>query len=148
MRRKVGIWGVLVIGSVGVFCPCAWGKYGGGSGTASDPFLIYTAEHLRAIAENPADWGYYVNWKLMADIDLAAATLPMKPIGRADARFTGIFDGNGKTISNLTITASSGDYVALFGYVEAEIHDLALTNVKIDAPKSTYVGALAGWAAR
>ena len=144
MKQRAGSCAVLIVCTIGTFCPCAWGKYGGGSGTASDPFLIYTAEHLRAIAENRSDWGYYVCWKLMADIDLASSTVAMTPIGTADRQFSGIFDGNGKTISNLRMTVASGDYIGLFGNIDAEIRDLTLTNVKIDAPQSTYVGALAG----
>jgi hypothetical protein len=96
------------------------------------------------MAENPDDWGYYVCWKLMADIDLASSTVAVIPIGTADRQFSGVFDGNGKTISNLRMTVASGDYIGLFGNIDAEIRDLTLTNVKIDAPQSTYVGALAG----
>ncbi len=45
----------------------AAGDYGGGSGTASDPYRIFTAEHLSAIGAAPADWGRH--FTLMADID-------------------------------------------------------------------------------
>lgn len=122
------------------------GKFGGGSGTASDPYLIATVEHLKALAADEANWGYYVQYKFTADIDLAGVT--MQPIGTESKRFTGIVNGNGKTISNLKITVPSGDYVGLFAFPDAEISDLRLVNAVIDAPQSNYVGALAGRAAR
>ena len=44
-------------------------QYGGGSGTAGDPYLIYTAEQMNAIGTNPEDSDRH--FKLMADIDLS-----------------------------------------------------------------------------
>ena len=44
------------------------GVYGGGAGTADDPFLIGTAEHMQEIGANEEDWDKC--FKLMADIDL------------------------------------------------------------------------------
>ncbi len=127
-----------------VSCPFGWARYGGGTGTASDPYLIETAEHLRSVGVYRSDWHYHVHYKLTADIDMADLKTPMEPIGAMALPFMGDFDGNGKTISNLTIVRSSGDYVGLFGCCEASIHDLRLVNVEISAPQSTCVGALAG----
>ncbi|RPJ37840.1 MAG: hypothetical protein EHM35_05880, partial [Planctomycetaceae bacterium] len=148
MERCKRVRAALVVCVVAAMCPLAWSKYGGGSGTAADPYLIYTAEHLKALGEDRASWGYYVHYKLMADIDLAGLQTPMQPFGNNDQRFMGIFNGNGKTISNLKIEVSSGDYVGLFGCAEAEIRNLGLINVNINAPQSTSVGALAGFSAR
>jgi len=47
-------------------------KYGGGSGTAEDPYLINTAEQMNAIGANWDDWDKH--FKLMADIDLSSYT--------------------------------------------------------------------------
>ena len=47
-----------------------YGKYGGGSGTAEDPYQIWTAEEMQAIGAEPNDWDRH--FKLMADIDLSA----------------------------------------------------------------------------
>jgi hypothetical protein len=145
MKRSTKVLILLIFSVVMALAPLAWGKYGGGSGTPSSPYLIYTAQDLKAIGEDSANWGYYVHYRLMADIDLAVLDSPMRPLGDETMRFKGIIEGNGKTISNLKIEVSSGDYVGMFGYAEVEIHDLRLVNVEINAPQSTYVGALAGW---
>jgi len=34
----------------------AQAQYGGGTGMADDPFLIYTAEQTNEIGANPNDW--------------------------------------------------------------------------------------------
>ena len=49
--------------------PAAQAQYGGGSGTAEDPYLIYTAEQLNEVGANQDDWDKH--FKLMADVDLS-----------------------------------------------------------------------------
>ena len=49
-RRNLKIWMLISALTIpGLVAEQAWGKYGGGSGTAEDPFLIFTADHFRAI---------------------------------------------------------------------------------------------------
>ena len=48
----------------------AQAEYGGGSGVARDPYLIYTAEQMNEIGAETNDWDKH--FKLMADIDLSA----------------------------------------------------------------------------
>lgn len=44
--------------------------FGGGSGTASDPYIINTPEQLRELANNVSNWFYAkAHYKLDADID-------------------------------------------------------------------------------
>ena len=45
------------------------GTYGGGSGTETDPYLIYTAAHMNEIGTHSEDWND--RFVLTADIDLA-----------------------------------------------------------------------------
>ncbi len=47
--------------------------------------------------------------KVTAPIDMSGITTA-QPITAAQHRFSGTFDGNGQTISNLTITSSTGIY--------------------------------------
>ncbi len=70
-------------------------KYGGGTGTAEDPYQIWTPEQISAIGTNHADWNQ--DFRLMADIDLAGATYKPYVI----PEFTGVFDGNEHTVSHL-----------------------------------------------
>jgi hypothetical protein len=78
-------------------------KYGGGTGTAYDPYQIRTPQQMNEIGLYREDWDKY--FRLMADIDLrgcqgASFNIIASRDGRAG--FTGVFDGNGHTISNLS----------------------------------------------
>ncbi len=127
-------------------------QYGGGFGTANDPFRIYTAEDMQAIGADPNDW--YKHFKLMDDIDLIAYSgTSYNVIGTSSSAFTGVFDGNGHTISNFNYyyweLAYDRDNIGLFGYVDgvtAEIKDLGLIdpNLKVNGENNApLVGCLA-----
>ena len=66
------------------------------------------------------------------------------PIGDSGAPFTGNFDGQGFTISGLTINRSGEDYVGLFGYTGsgASISNVGLTGININGRFNT--GGLVG----
>lgn len=114
--------------------------------TAPEPPVyedIYTKEQLMALAEskNPAeDWKK--NYRLMADIDLAGVAFT--PIGTEDIPFAGIFEGNGKTIANMTVTKGEGsENLGLFGCIEgASILNLTLKNANVTG--GSRMGALVG----
>ncbi len=95
------------------------GFYGGGDGTETNPFLIYTAEELNMIGAAPWDW--HKHFKLMEDIDLAGYTgTDFNIIGyyisfNDNKPFNGVFDGNGKTISNFSYSSADVDNIGLFG---------------------------------
>jgi hypothetical protein len=138
-----------------VICCCclpARAKYGGGSGTPNDPYLIYTAEQMNTIGADSNDWDKH--FKLMADIDLSAFTGTSFNIigeryydgGWVTKPFKGSFDGNGHTISNFTYKSMGRHYVGLFGYVDwrGEIKDLGLTGPDIDVGRGDEVGSLVG----
>jgi len=127
------------------------GEYGGGIGTAADPFLIYTAEQLNIIALNHAD--LYKHFKLMADIDLGCYTgTQFNLIGTYFGyAFRGTFDGNGRKIYNFTYNSPDASYVGLFGYVDGdntEIKDLDLIDPNVNAGTGDNVGSLVGYLRR
>lgn len=65
------------------------------------------------------------------------------PIGTDKTNyFSGTFDGNNKTISGLYISREK-NYVGLFGYANANIYDLNITNCKIN--NGQYIGACVGY---
>ena len=112
--------------------------------------VIKTAEDLQNINNNLS--GRYI---LMNDIDLSG--IDWTPIGAKENSFTGgfsgEFNGNGFTISNLNVNKElfeSGDeeysasqYIGLFGgLVGAKVINVNIANAEIYA--GTYVGALAG----
>lgn len=81
---------------------------------------------------------------LANDIALSAGGV-WTPIGTPDHPFRGHFEGWGHKISNMTV--SGGDYVGLFGYVEAgSIRDVAVITGSINTTGS-YAGALCGYVA-
>ena len=104
-----------------------------GAGTAEDPYLIANLDQLlkidRIINSNDIQFraSYY---KLTDDIDMAGQK--WVPLGgnSAATAFTGGFDGNGKTISNLTM--SGGSRLGMFGFISgAKIENLTLADCKI-----------------
>jgi hypothetical protein len=129
----------------------AQAQYGGGTGQPNDPYLIYTAEQMNAIGTEPNDWDKH--FKLMADIDLSGFSYDAALIapdtngtesGFKGTPFTGVFDGNGHTISHLTIEGVN--YLGLFGQLRsgAEIRDLGVVDVNITS-SGNHVGGLVGW---
>ncbi len=66
------------------------------------------------------------------------------PIGNSSTEFTGDFNGNSYTISNLYINRSLTDYVGLFGYIKSnsQINNIYLEDVNVTG--NTYVGGLSG----
>lgn len=127
------------------------GLYDGGSGTSEDPYLIRTAEQMNTIGDNSYDWNKH--FKLVADINLADYTgtefnvigYQINPSNKVP--FSGTFDGNDHTISNLSYSTTDIDYVGLFGFVDgadAEIKDLGLIGPDIHAPTRQCIGALVG----
>ncbi|MHC4098203.1 MAG: GLUG motif-containing protein [Planctomycetota bacterium] len=124
--------------------------YGGGTGEPNDPYLIYTAEQLNNVGLIPCTWDKC--FKLMADVDLGGFTgTEFNLIGRwidyvhRDNRaFTGLFDGNGHTISYFSYTSTGRDWVGLFEYVSGEIKNLGLIYTNINAGTGNNVGSLVG----
>ncbi|HUS72821.1 MAG TPA: GLUG motif-containing protein [Sedimentisphaerales bacterium] len=151
--RNSSLWGkITVLLIICFFSISAQGKYGGGTGEPNDPYLIYTAEQMNAIGADSNDWDKH--FKLMADIDLSAYTgTAFNIIGyfrnwQDSKQFSGVFDGNGHTISNFTYTSTETSYIGLFSYVEdpnAEIKDLGLIAPDIDAGTGSVVGSLIGY---
>jgi len=120
--------------------------YGGGSGTAQEPYLIFTAEHMNAIGASVPDRD--AHFKLCADIDLGGyAGSSFNRIGSELNPFTGVFDGAGHTISNFTYQSVSAGYVGLFGYIDdvnAQVRNLGLIEPDINIVTGSCLGAVAG----
>ena len=145
---------LLLVVSVCLLAPPAQAKYGGGSGTADDPYLICTPDDMNAIGADPNDWGKC--FKLTADINLAAYTgESFNMIGyyvEWDDRkpFTGVFDGNGHTISGFTYTSTARNCIALFGLVgdvyggPGVVKNLGLIDPNINAGSGYDAAALVG----
>ena len=112
---------------------------------------IYTAKEFNNIRNNLA--GKYI---LMDDIDLSDY-YNWNPIGSSGEPFTGELDGNGYSVSDMTIYGDFGDdsklYFGVFGYIKnSVIKNLTVYNTSIDADYSGaakysfYAGVIAGYA--
>lgn len=118
-------------------------------GTVADPCQIFTLAQLVAMRDNVNGAAAGANakaYKLMADIDLASINtgIGWVPIGNTTTKFTGTFNGNGKTISNLFINDPAADYKGLFGYTSnATITDLTLTSIAVTG--KALIGGLVGY---
>ena len=98
--------------------------FASGSGTAADPFVIDGPHYLRNIAlVNPIAAGCHYRLDYTPVLDAA-----FEPICTPAAPFSGIFDGNGKTISGwiVTLLADNRNYIGFFGGIDkgAEVSDL------------------------
>ena len=92
-------------------------------------------------------------YELVADIPLATYD-NWVPIGRCNTfndcpnAYDGVFEGNGHTISDLTITDPVGNYVGLFGAVSSDsiLRNVHIRSASINGGKNDNVGMLAGHA--
>jgi len=120
-------------------------QFSGGSGKENDPYIITTAVELAQLATyvNEGTTPYAnanVHYKLNNNIDLSdyQTDKGWTPIGRYpypnDYSFKGVFDGNGKKITKLTINDSTFRYVGLFGRTyNATVKNLGIEDVNIVA---------------
>ena len=112
---------------------------GGGSGTASDPILIKTKEDVRDFARyiNSGTISSGASFQLDDNIDCDGLA-GYAAAGSENHKFGGVFDGNKKTISNLT--AQDG----LFYYIDgATIKDLTLSGCTITGATSAKAAGIA-----
>lgn len=114
--------------------------------------VIYTAAALQLMSLDLS-----ASYKLGVDIDLTEAFTAVGgyytgqwgssgfvSIGSAASNFTGSFNGQGHTITGLTINRAATDYVGLFGYTNgATISNVALSGGSITGNDG--VGALIGY---
>jgi len=127
-------------------------KYVGGTGEPNDPYQIATSDDLMLLGESPED--YDKHFILTANIDLdpnlpggkvfdravIAPDVNQMPWGIEGTPFTGVFDGNGCTISYLTVNGPG--YLGLFGWLWGEVKDLGVVRVNISGSED-YVAGLA-----
>ena len=109
-------------------------------------YTVTSAEGLKNIAKLVnEEWKLGINITLTADIDLSG--IDWTPIGKDDNKaYTGTFDGNGKTITGLTVTGSD-QYAGLFGYIDkvGTVKNVVLEDVQITSDNSSgYAGGVAG----
>ncbi len=121
-----------------------------GSGTKEAPYQINSAADLAYLASSVNGGESYKDKYFILNININLGTLSWTPIGTSDKPFAGIFDGNGKKISNLYIStsASTTAYLGLFGNVSGTVKNLGITSGTVTLSSSSatsYVGGLVGY---
>lgn len=126
--------------------------FSGGTGTENDPYQISSAADLAYLAKkvneqsSAPEYEYYI---LTSNIGLGFDE--WAPIGIFDfdtQYFYGSFDGNGYTISDLSISQANAGNIGLFGCAkDSEIKDLTLSGevVNINSDAELNIGELVGY---
>ena len=97
-----------------------------GSGTPQNPYIISSLADFDEFAADSNYWDDYI--RLDCDIDLSGRTYTNAVIAPdisleidfQGTKFTGVFDGNNHSISNLVISSTGNTHLGLFGYTEEE----------------------------
>ncbi len=114
-----------------------------GSGSPQSPYIVANYRHLDAVNNDLA-----ACYKLGADIDLAQAEYQTSVIApyfdESSPAFSGIFNGGGFVVKNLSINGHTQSYLGFFGKIAAggQVLRLGLQNATIYG--KDYVGVLAG----
>lgn len=123
--------------------------FAGGDGTAANPYQIGTATQMDTLMKDSQYWSD--DFVLTADISMASVSSQSaweSPIGMQSIPFTGIFNGQGHTISELYIDNSADDTTlgaGLFGWTNgATIEHVSVEGIIVSG--GTDVGALVGMA--
>ena len=116
--------------------------FSGGNGTSSDPYIITHVNQLDKIRDYKRRF-----FKLGCDLDLSYfQDKNWLSLGDNEEPFNGLFDGNNRTIRNLSINAANENYQGLFGCIK----NGSVKNVKIILSSNgivgnNYCGILAGY---
>lgn len=115
-----------------------------GKGTEQDPYIIFDEKTLLEVADfvnaNP---GKVLNFKVQKNIELSSSN--WVGLGTETNPFTGVFDGNNKTISGLKFSGESAFAVGLFAYAkDATIKNLNIINPLIETSSTIDAGAIVG----
>lgn len=98
-------------------------RFAGGTGTAKDPYLVKTREHLNGVR-------YSLRSSYLQTADICLADSEWIPIGDFGMAFSGIYDGNNHYISNMTI--SNIPNAGLFRIIkEAELENIRLKDIRL-----------------
>ena len=120
-------------------------------GGENNPFEVYDVPTLQKVGSGLEGWVMAAHYRQTANIDLASIdnwtpiALPEYYMPHWIGGFTGTYEGNNFTISNLTINRPDEDYQGLFGSISpnSTVKNLKLTNVNITGKDN--VGGLIGF---
>lgn len=105
-------------------------------------YTVNNEKGLKNLAELVNNGAIDINITLTGDINL---TGEWTPIGNYEQKYTGTFDGNGKTITGLTIDQKETSFLGLIGYLGSggKVQNLTLENVNLNG--NWNVGGVVGY---
>lgn len=109
-----------------------------------EPIYISTADELKQLSDYSAAGGIFnPKWKFYLTNDIDMSSVQNFAIG-GNNPFTGYFNGQGHTISNLNLSSSTGQ-AGMFATAEnCKIVNLKIKDDRMPAPELTIAGALIG----
>jgi hypothetical protein len=130
--------------------------FAGGRGTLEDPYQIATAGQLANINDyldksfilvSDIDLSSYSNWEPIGTFNMEIDDPEGEGVAESSLAFVGRFDGNGYTISNLTVNRQETWGIGLFGFVMgndsfSSIQNLTVNDVNVKG--SCSVGGVVG----
>ncbi len=120
-----------------------------GTGTELDPYLISSENDLAFLAKQVNDGvELYDDMYIKMTVDIDLGNQNWTPIGKAKPNtFKGTFDGDGHTISNLSIKTEDGNADAIFAGVFGRTDNGVIKNLNVDGAvivSAKYAGAIVG----
>ena len=110
---------------------------------SAETFTISTAEDLAGLAELVNGGTNFAGKTITLETDIDLANIEWTPIGKSGALFSGTFNGQEHTISNLKINNDQEDYCGFFYCLSgAAVTDLHISGA--DVTSSGWTGVLAG----
>ena len=119
-----------------------------GDGTFASPYLIATLDNLLWLSQNQDKWN--AHFLQTDDIDASQTAYWNEgegwvPIGNSSKRFSGVFNGDGKVITGLTINRPESEGQGFFGEtLGATLRNIHLANISVIG--TINVGGLVGGA--
>ena len=131
--------------------------FAGGDGSAEAPYQIADAAQLALVNQHleddfvltaDVDLSGYENWTPLGTFQPVSASPEDAETPKTELSFTGSFDGDGHTISNVTVLQPETYGVGFFGCVgggedPAKIYDLTVENVEVTG--NWLVGGVVGY---
>ena len=129
-----------------------------GDGSVGNPYKISSAAELAWFRDQVNSGNNSISAELTENIDLVefchakdgtkyTEELSWVPIGNSKYQYFGTFDGNGKTISNLYINATSDYNTGFFGDADAgSLKNITFDNARVNNTSPNHTGILAGFA--
>ena len=152
MKKRIGSLLLVVAMCLTLLPTAAFAVDDEETAAAPEKFVITSVSDLQTFADavNEGDYDGKTDAVVTLDADLDLAGIAWIPMGDTSHDFAGTFDGQGHTISNLTIGTAdapiTGELAGLFGVVEGTVKNLFLDEVSVNANVGYYVGGLAAYA--